>query len=94
MVLLPDTDHENALMSAERFRAAVAAIDNLERAVSGSFGISTYEPGKSSILDYKSLATKLLEQADKALYCSKDLGKNRVSHFMAIAQAIAQAESA
>lgn len=94
MVLLPDTDFNNALMTAERFRKAVSAIDHLEREVSSSFGVSTYLPAECENQDYKAIAIKLVEQADTALYSSKHLGKNRVSHFSTIADDTARATSA
>jgi len=94
MVLLPDTDFEKSLITAERIRQAVASIDSLQCAVSSSFGISTYEPQKCSNRDYRAVCTKLVEQADKALYYSKDLGKNCVNHFASIGSDNALASSA
>ncbi len=81
IVLLPDTDYDEAVMTAERFREAIEKIDHLERPVSGSFGVNSYDPGIEPIVDYDSLSERLVDETDKALYHAKNLGKNRITHF-------------
>ena len=75
-VLLPETGKEGALHVAERIRKAcedrlISAYDeNLKFTV--SIGISVYP------LDAKS-TKPLIEKTDKAMYRSKQEGRNRVS---------------
>lgn len=78
IILMPDTDSRSALETAERLREMVAekpmtTSENTEVPVTISMGISnwTYD----SPLNIKAL----LNQADKALYQSKEAGRNRVS---------------
>ena len=82
IVLLPDTDRQGAMLTAERFRRAIYSIETLNCAISGSFGVSTYMPDGMRVPDYTTLSEKLIDEADKALYLSKQNGKNRVSHFL------------
>jgi diguanylate cyclase (GGDEF)-like protein/PAS domain S-box-containing protein len=77
VILLPEANKIEAVALAERVRNT-AFKDNLPykyRIVSGSFGVATFRPDKllSSELD-------LLKLADSALYRSKRLGRDRVSH--------------
>lgn len=80
-VLLTDTNHKSALVTAERFRAAIEEIDVLDCNVSSSFGVSTCLPQHGDSTDFESLGKQLIDEADQALYHSKHLGRNRVSHF-------------
>ncbi|WP_217915042.1 GGDEF domain-containing protein [Miltoncostaea marina] len=71
---------EEALEAAERIRAAVAAVAVLvaggEHAVATvSAGVAEYHHGEEDD------GSRLLDQADKALYHSKATGKDRVSRF-------------
>ena len=72
-LILPETDIQGALISAERVRKMVA--DDLwdKRAISVSVGVSTLNGAIKS-------ASQLLEIADQALYQSKAGGRNRVMH--------------
>ncbi len=77
---LPDTDHEGAVALAERFRTAVEAHAWPDREITVSFGVATVAPdregeGVTPILE------KLIASADKALYRSKEQGRNRVTHW-------------
>lgn len=81
IVLMPDSNSDNAVFAAGRLRAAIEAIDTLERSVTGSFGVSTFESADTPVRDYSSLSERLVDEADKALYYSKELGKNRVCHY-------------
>jgi diguanylate cyclase (GGDEF)-like protein/PAS domain S-box-containing protein len=72
-IVLPNTDRDGAFVLAERFRRAIATAPWTQRAVTISIGIGTMESAMGSAKD-------LLEAADRALYLSKEGGRNRVSH--------------
>lgn len=69
-LILPGTEHENALEVAERVRAAVAAVDTGHRGLSVSIGVATGD-GECS-------AEVLVEAADRAMYAAKAAGRDRV----------------
>jgi len=73
LVLLPNNDEAGAIAQAERIREALANYDfpDIKGKVTASFGVICVEPAES--------ASELLNRVDKALYQSKQLGKNRVS---------------
>ncbi len=73
VVLLPGTDADAARIVAERLRSAIAGHDWPLRRVTASFGIATTPPGLLSAAD-------LIDAADVALYLSKQLGRDRVTH--------------
>jgi len=73
VVLLPATDVEAGRAAAERLRAAIAGHPWPLRRVTASFGIATTTPGALAAAD-------LIDEADAALYLSKRLGRNRVTH--------------
>lgn len=72
VVLLPETDRENARMVAERICAAIRAkpVDGVGL-VTASLGLATF-PGDAQDKD------KLQELADQALYLAKHRGRNQV----------------
>jgi len=76
-VLLPDTDLDHATRIAERIRRSVAECvidyDELKLSVTISLGTAQFDPGRD--LSGKSV----IDRADKALYRSKQEGRNRVS---------------
>ncbi|MCX7944841.1 MAG: diguanylate cyclase [Deltaproteobacteria bacterium] len=77
VILLPETNKTEAVALADRIRMN-SFKENLPfkyRIVSGSFGVTTFRPDKplSSEID-------LLKLADSALYRSKRLGRDKVSH--------------
>ncbi len=80
--VLPETDAENAVIVAEKIRAAVEAhnfvFDDVECKVTCSFGVGTFDRN-SKPAQKKS---ELIEQADKALYSAKKKGRNRVELFV------------
>lgn len=81
VVLLLDTDADTAMEVAERIRAAMAhqeveLTDELRLQVTLSIGIAVVEG--PLIFGAESLATRLLEAADAALYQAKKSGRNKV----------------
>jgi diguanylate cyclase (GGDEF)-like protein/PAS domain S-box-containing protein len=77
IVLLPETEIEQAEMVAERLRNAVEnrPFEQCGETVSVtiSLGVAGNQSGKEASIE------ELLSLADSALYCSKQLGRNRVS---------------
>lgn len=76
VIVLPETDLAEALLTAERLRRLVAeslavAVGDTVLRVTASFGVADYHPGESM--------TQLLEEADRQLYRAKAAGRNRVS---------------
>lgn len=72
VVLMPETDRDAALATAERIRAAAYAasgVAGVERSV--SVGVATHPRSATS-------ADELFQRADDALYQAKRSGKNRV----------------
>ncbi len=79
-LLLTDTDAEGGIALASRVRQSIAARGFAPVAVSASFGVSSLESGALDFYD-------LLNQADEALYASKDNGRNRVTSYEQIPSA-------
>ena len=78
-VLLPNTDIEIATQVAERLRVAVAegiasSVPEVEKRVTASLGVSSLASGSRNMSD-------LIEQADQALYASKEYGRNQVTRW-------------
>jgi diguanylate cyclase (GGDEF)-like protein len=78
IVLLPVTELENAALLAERIRDAVAALKlphdgNPARIVTVSIGVA------ADVIDRNDNPTRLVEEADGALYAAKHNGRNRVT---------------
>jgi diguanylate cyclase (GGDEF)-like protein len=74
VVLLPQTDTEQALVAAERIRATVEGMTCSfgDRPVTVSIGIATY-PETAQDPD------SLLTRADRAMYQAKETGRNRIA---------------
>ena len=66
-MLLPDTDYAEVVMSTQRTGAAIDRIDHLERPVSRSCGVNSYQPGIGPSADYDALSERLVDETDKAL---------------------------
>lgn len=77
-ILLPGLDMDQACIVAERLRCRVEAdakevlTDDSDRTVTSSFGVASTEV---CVFD----VSKLVDSADKALYVSKNMGRNRVT---------------
>jgi diguanylate cyclase (GGDEF)-like protein len=74
VVLLPTTDAPEAVEVAERLRSAIASQCWTRRKVTASLGVGTIGP-------HTPCASALVDQADRALYYSKQAGRNQVTHF-------------
>lgn len=72
-VVLPETDAENALIVAERIRAAIESAPWELRPITGSFGVATSSDNSTNRASF-------VADADSALYHSKRSGRNRVTH--------------
>ncbi len=74
VILLPETGPQGARDAAERCRVAIESNSWPKRPVTASFGVSTTGFAVTT-------AQELIDNADKALYVSKDNGRNRVTHY-------------
>jgi diguanylate cyclase (GGDEF)-like protein len=74
IVLLPDTDAEQATVAAEKIRAAIAEINipGTDSGLTASLGIAT-------IPEHAADAEHLVRSADRALYAAKTNGPNQVA---------------
>jgi diguanylate cyclase (GGDEF)-like protein len=79
-ILLPESDRPGAVRLGERFRSAIEASRWPLRKVTVSVGASTI--AFSRVVPRPAVPTysDVLAAADRALYHSKALGRNRVSH--------------
>jgi diguanylate cyclase (GGDEF)-like protein/PAS domain S-box-containing protein len=78
-VLLPDTDIALAAMMADRLRKQIAkavgdGVKHLTAPVTASFGVASIACGGKN-------ADNLIDQADVALYASKETGRNKVTRW-------------
>ena len=80
MVLMSDTDEENALASAERLRETAAAQKILpgDNSLTCSFGIAIFHGGEEAAMTPK----QFIRCADIALYQAKREGRNRVCRYV------------
>lgn len=72
VVLLPETDLESAQKIVDRIKVAINELSIEEQRLSASFGIA----GLSHSESFK----ELFHRADQALYASKELGGNQITH--------------
>lgn len=72
-ILMPTTDAVVGLGIAERLRASVAEHPWQRRPITASLGVATLDQDRPD-------AERLVEEADRALYRSKQQGRNRVQH--------------
>ncbi|GMR07748.1 MAG: PleD family two-component system response regulator [Gammaproteobacteria bacterium] len=78
-VILPSTPIEGAKTVAEKIRASVEEA-NIEHTASPDYDQVTISVGIASLTPDDGICAKdLISMSDKALYCSKEQGRNRVS---------------
>ncbi|MEB3284455.1 MAG: sensor domain-containing diguanylate cyclase [Candidatus Sericytochromatia bacterium] len=77
LVLMPETETDGAYIMAERVREAIGAME-LPGPAGEPLGV-TVSVGVATFPDHGRDATALVESADRALYRSKALGRNRVT---------------
>ncbi|MFV1965129.1 MAG: diguanylate cyclase [Pirellulaceae bacterium] len=70
-ILLPQTDLDQAVMAAERYRRAIEALQLPELTVTASFGVSSIQWGAAD-------AQAMIDHADKCLYVAKRQGRNQI----------------
>lgn len=77
-IVLPETDIDGARVLAERIRKTVGELeikaDRHAVRVTVSIGLAVYDPAKA-----RRSKAEMIEAADRALYDSKEAGRNRVS---------------
>lgn len=77
MIILAETNSEQAISVAEDIRQKIAGLDILSKGeiirVTVSIGISTSVPEDKDIK-----IEELIDKADKALYSAKNLGRNKI----------------
>lgn len=73
VVLLPETDTLGAIAGAERLRMALEQEEWTLRAITASIGVAT-------LSSFEEQPDELLAEADKALYLSKQRGRNCTTH--------------
>lgn len=80
-IILPETDKKGAITFGERFRAAVEAVPWPRRAITVSVGATTVNFQGPVPRSDPPEVSRILHEADMALYRSKDRGRNRLIHF-------------
>jgi len=82
-LILPQTDNSEAISIAEELRQNIAqrkiehSGSKISDVLTVSVGVATIHPNRTEPID------KLKNEADKALYNAKELGRNRVEHIKA-----------
>ena len=76
LVLLPEADQATALLVAERIRLSVRQLDLSGNAPGGRMSVSLGVSSKPALVQAD--FSQLMELADRALYCAKGEGRDRV----------------
>ena len=73
-VILPGIDAKGGLIAAERLRTTIeqSIVDGLEEGITASLGVASFIEQTTNI-------DELFEMCDKAMYCSKQKGRNQVT---------------
>lgn len=79
-IILPETDREGAIALAERFREAVEESAWPGRVITASLGATTIDFTHPVPRPNAPGVSRILTEADRALYHSKQTGRNRVTH--------------
>ena len=77
ILLIPESDNNNGQLISEKIRKAIETADI--ELVSGEFVNIKISIGCTSLREDDSSVDALIERADRALYMSKEAGRNRVS---------------
>ncbi|EMO52568.1 sensor domain-containing diguanylate cyclase [Leptospira noguchii] len=80
VVALPDTNKEKAVVIAERLMANVKKKSWENSPITISIGITTLNFNDPAPIHHTNLSTKIIEDADRALYRSKANGRNQATH--------------
>jgi two-component system cell cycle response regulator len=75
ILLLPNCDQQTSLFIANKLRTLIESAHWQNRPVTASFGVATLGPSGPRLS-----RADLVDAADRALYVSKQNGRNRVSH--------------
>jgi diguanylate cyclase (GGDEF)-like protein/PAS domain S-box-containing protein len=77
LILMPETDHEHAMLAAERLRQQIEAMkvetESGDVTMTVSIGVADFNRDRTLTLE------TLIGRADAALFAAKDAGRNRVS---------------
>lgn len=73
VIIIPNTNQENAILAAERYRSKTETANWGEYHVTVSIGAAT--------ITQEDTDQSLLQKADQALYNSKKSGRNQVTHY-------------
>jgi len=79
-VVLPNTDEEGAMQMAQRFTTAIRAHPWPHGTLTVSMGVATLPAGGTTGAQRVRGKRELLGNADRALYVSKQNGRDRVTH--------------
>ncbi len=80
LVILPDTNRSLSLQIANRYLQVIQDMPDKNCKVTASIGITTMHPGEN-LANASKLFDQLIEEADRAMYKSKEKGRNQVTHF-------------
>ena len=84
-MILPETDREGSVLLAERFRGAIETTRWPRRAITASIGATTVAFARTVPRPRSPGYSNVLSAADRALYYSKEHGRNCVTHAAALA---------
>lgn len=82
VLVLPETDADAGLVSANRVRAAIEALvlqgPSCRVPITSSFGVCTWSGSAGSADAQEKVAKRMMDAADSALYGAKENGRNQV----------------
>lgn len=87
VILLPDTAISPAVEVAEHIRSTILRHPWADEPVTVSIGITTYCPHGEHLTDAEEVENRLIAEADRALYHSKNNGRNQATHFVDLGEA-------
>ncbi|CAK0751328.1 hypothetical protein CCP4SC76_2260007 [Gammaproteobacteria bacterium] len=84
VLLLPETEQQEAIIVAERLRVAIAECpvhygdSGKSVSVTASLGVGTFDPKAEQTTEVEVIAMDLIHRADRELYDAKHNGRNQV----------------